>query len=496
MYANITDLTQKFHLTPRETTAVQGVADGLSAKEFAAKETSEGRPISNRRVENLLRDARIRNKMTTHQLVLHAYDYKLISKREVYQSDLIAELQYADQRPLSGAQIATPALDDLWLPSELSDPIIRREPVQEDGRQCELEEVLRKYYPDYIGHSYSIDVVAERWGTFDFRVENEKKKAILLREYTRMASGETLHAIQARTHHMSQSSVFSDPPLRDCLEPLLTRSGKKYVVHNERYFEAYIFAEGVKYYSGKNLDQIKNVAQKLGATQRELETIHSSIPFRSTSFPASLVWFGAKPGQEAQMRLRDMFKLIRANNNYAVEWAPNVLVNTFHQNQEFLEETWNEIERVVARIMPPPKPLLHQMHPHYAYFQDDECVLIHNYETVMQSWPHWMCLAFAIQRFVREYIRIHEAPGQVRGLVDMFLENYGQGYGMTIPPRFRNFLHLGIKITNFCKLLHIMADNFRVGQSLREPNDNTKYAELVKLIGSIKEAEHFDSRTW
>ena len=168
----------------------------------------------------------------------------------------------------------------------------------------------------------------------------------------------------------------------------------------------------------------------------------------------------------------------------------------FDQQEDFLRKTWREVKPYLTHIETRPEPLLHDFHPHNTFFQDDRCVLIYDYEATSRYWSETEALAFAVHRFTREHIRVLRERGhsaaetEIPKVVDTFLEHYTLG-GMVVSPDFKIILYSEIKRANLAKLLSIMSHQYRISEDPARRSEDVWYAEVVKFISYLKEAEHF-----
>ena len=393
----------------------------------------------------------------------------------------------AQNLQVNSSQVLTSHFPDLWLPINHSKARIDYTKIHDQGQKSDLEEILRKYYKAYTGRFYKIDLVDEISNSLNYRVKGINKKPVLLRIHKKITSEVTLNTLQSIQHHIFESNIFSEP-FNHCLQPKTSSLGKKYEQFKGNLIEAYPFAENVMHYSGENLDQIKSVARKYGAVQQTLQQLDPSL---------DLARFHVRP--DLSLLDKELFELILEDSNRAFrDGNVNRFTTLFRQHQAFLEETWQIIEPKLVHIKFHRKPLLHEIHPHNTFFQNNECVLIYDYECVSKDWTKTGALAFAVHRFIREYVRSAKDRGhpgaakEIPKAVNIFLE-YCELGGMAIPPGFTGSLSLEIKLTNFGRVLLVMAYNYRVMKDLANRSEDAWYAELVKFFTYLKEADYFSA---
>lgn len=411
-----------------------------------------------------------------------------LAHRQVEQSNSIKD---HGQLLSTLSQVSTSQSPSLWLPTNHSQATINYKPVVESDVRTKIDRILREFYGAYVGRIYKIELVNEPSATLNYRVQGFAKKPILLRFHKIVSSEQALVALQSIQRHVFESGVFSDSPINNCLIPLPSTSGRTFEQSDNQLIEVYPFADGVVHYSGKSLTQVENLARKYGLVQKALRDLDAGINLSLLgNLHPYMSWFQGD---------QSLFDLIcKINGRAILKSNPDSFSLLFGQYQSFLKKVWHEVKPYLAQeadILP--KPILHNFHPHNTFFQGDKCVLIYDYDPVLKNTSEVDALAFALHRFIREYLRSllqrgHvEVEAEIPAVVDTFLEHYSLA-GLPVPPDFKNNLSLAIKKTNLARLLQIMSVVYRMANDGDRRDERIWYAELVKFISYLEEAEHFN----
>jgi hypothetical protein len=343
-----------------------------------------------------------------------------------------------------------------------------------------------------VGTHYTVARIDEKSASLNYRVQGAGQKPVLLRIHRRISTEHALVTLQAVQRHVFDSGVFGDSRFNECLLPLRSTHGGAYEQFKGLFVEVYPFAENVEHYSGDSLAQVESLAARYGSVQKALQRLSPSVDLGCFDrLRPEISWF---EGDKVR------FDRISDDNAAAMRLSgPDRFDILFHQHRKFLNTVWREIEPHLGSIDKFGGPLLHDLHPHNTFYQSGGCVLIYDYEATSRYWSHSDALAFAVHRFVREYIRslrerkVPRVEEEIPKVVDTFLEHYAS-QGLPVPPTFTANLGIAMKITNLGKLLYIMADHYNLQEDRARRQPDILYAEAVKFLAYLQEAECFASR--
>lgn len=347
----------------------------------------------------------------------------------------------------------------------------------------EIERILNQLYILTLDHS-PVSYVDEPSGTLNFRVKvKEYKTPLLLRIHKRINDEEKLKLLHRLQVHVYNSRVFSDG-LGQCLLPIISQAtNQDYAVHRDHYVSLSRFADTVQHYGGRTEQELASVAAKYGALQdclQHFEGLGGSMSGRSES--------------ESWSRFDEpLYKLVRDLARKASNANAGSFAQLFERHAGYLDDICHEVEDLnIARSA---KPLLHDFHPHNTFCDTNRCVLIYDFEDVAMGSSEPVALAFAIHRFVRQYIINSMPPSRretktIEPLVDLFLDRYQLG-GMKVSEDFKISLHLYIKLVNLMKLLHVMCYFFRLEADPALRTEHQWFQALQNFLGFLREAQLF-----
>jgi hypothetical protein len=292
-----------------------------------------------------------------------------------------------------------------------------------------------------------------------------------------------------------EQHVFEGSPLEKCVLPFESRLNGRSLPYVTRRFlithdgeaapvnfaQLFPCASDVTHFDGSE-EQLTSFAALYGKLQNALSTMPEQLIHSRNK--DNLAPYDFDDLAEKFKAVSGVSKLPRARKNKLIEWfiAKELLIN------EWLEEGgnfWSSHE--------PKMRLLHDVHPHNAFFNGQDCALIYDYQW-LDDWQHGHVLAYTAHRFVRECVRVSYEGGdpdylkRIPALLNAFIESYASG-GPAIPADFRETLHLRIAGSALCKVYSVMSTAVSsdwLGRSL-----DCRLDELRKFESFLKEAEHF-----
>ena len=357
-----------------------------------------------------------------------------------------------------------------------------------------IRKFLRDHYEVNINSFYNLQQVDEISGTINYKISSRvfQKHPYLFRIHKRFSDEFSLSCLQKVQKHIYLSDCFQNSPHRECLNPIITKSGESYTFFGEHLVEVYPFASNAEHFSGESIQQIKSLAYKYGCVQKKLKELNSetNIELLSDKCP-NLFWFNKNTPD------LDLYRNIMECNDRAIK-SCNVsrFTELFNNNKRIIEETWDQIKQRIVEPKLKNLPILHDFHPHNCFFIGHDCTLIYDYEAVSRYWSLSEALAFTLHRFTREYLRnqIVKANTPISYIipqtVDTFLESYSNS-GDQVPTHFTQELSHEIKVPNMAKLLGIMSYYYKLHPDPAGRPEDVWYMELKKFISFIKEAEFY-----
>jgi len=376
-----------------------------------------------------------------------------------------------------------------WMRTNHSQSVIRYVSLLEDDKAL-IAEPLHRHYRSLVKRLCFGSRIDEASGSVNYRIKPFSGVPLLCRVHTRIKSEMTLKTLHAIQRHIYDSGIFSNSRLNDTLLPIQSDDGSEYVQYDERYVVLFPFAENVTHYSGATLAELENLAHNYGLVQKALQSIDNNLDIDALSHTRpSISWFR---GDDY------LFELVYENNRRAANTVDaDQFVTTFRDHAEFLKSCWEEVEPLISRNERHPTPLLHDFHPHNTFFEGEQCLLIYDFEAVSHYWSEAEAVAFALHRYIREFVRLERKRGNsqavegIRHLGQSFLNNYSQGRG-SLPSGIAGNVGVFIKKTNLAKLTEIMAWRFGLlGEDPGGRRRETMYTELRKFIMYLLEAEYF-----
>lgn len=375
-------------------------------------------------------------------------------------------------------------LVERWTPTPHSDSRITLYDVTSHGSvRNEIATILNQLYLLTLDQ-LPIFYVDEPSGTLNFRVDvKEYKHPLLLRIHKRIKDETKLNLLHRLQVHVYNSRVFSDG-LGECLLPIISQAtNQDYAAYRSHYVSLSRFADIVQHYSGRTEQELGSVAGKYGALQdclQRFECLQEEMSGRSES--------------ESWSRFdKPLYRLVRGLARKASSANTGNFARAFEQHAGYLDDICHELQDFhIARSA---KPLLHDFHPHNTFCDTHRCVLIYDFEDVAMGSSEPMALAFAVHRFVREYIRNSMPPSRresktIEPLVDLFLERYQLG-GRTVSEDLKVSLHLHIKLVNLMKLLHVMCYFFRLEADPAQRTEQQWFQALHNFLAFLLEAQLF-----
>ena len=389
-----------------------------------------------------------------------------------------------------------PVTPGLWIPTNHSLPLVPPIPIRNTDDYTFLKAVLEKHYASYIDTPLAprkIQRVEEKWaGSLNYRV-NGKTRPILFRIHKRIKQ-EKLRWIQKVEEIVAGSDIFPEE-YRICLKPLPEDIEKHTFVPAERLAAAYYFADKAKRFTGDETE-LKDVASKFGRLHHFLA--EKSNDLKDSGMPDF--------DHEAYRQALKRFDLIRDVTKWFYEHPGRTgdcsdLINLFYASLSLLEK-WCEEAINFLRLLEDKSQstslVYHDFHPYNAFFLKHKCVLIYDYENVSLNWHEGETLAFALHRFCRiRFDFIRKSGGEageklIKSTIDSFLKHYGEH--RTIPERFREDLHLYIKLVNLSKLISI-ASQWLFPSEYPDEAGRTKREwceEAIKFISYLREADEIE----
>ncbi|NEQ74894.1 MAG: helix-turn-helix transcriptional regulator [Okeania sp. SIO2C9] len=326
----------------------------------------------------------------------------------------------------------------------------------------------------------TISRIDEESGTLNFKLcffsnQYSKNTYLLLRYHKRIKDEATLRVLQYINKYIYDEKVFADSDLAECLCPieispsqvsgLATYCKINSLEDKGTLIEYYKFALDVSHYTGETVQELISFAYQYGKLQKSISSLPQDLDITELSRNRPAITFHKQRIEAKVKSLLERIKEIRDDD--IMMNKPSIKIS---QNDEsFFIFIWNEIKEYIEKRPINNIPLLHDCHPHNTFFRNGQCLLIYDYEAVSTTWSPLEAIAFVMHRFIREFYvkkfmngeNVYPLREEIYNYAEKFLQEYQKGEG-PIPVDFTNNdnllknIHLGIKLTNFSKLVSIM----------------------------------------
>ena len=205
---------------------------------------------------------------------------------------------------------------------------------------------------------------------------------------------------------------------------------------NVKHAQIFPLAPGdLTHYAAPSEPQLFDFARKFGRLQRELASLPVNLVPDIPHHDSKALWMKSSELKERIMRANDEFE----KNPQELEHP--FLAQLWNNNRRLIDDAlsqsmtfWDETSREPLQI------LLHDVHPHNAFFRNNECVLIYDFAWV-NKWRHADTVAYTLHRFVREWVRYsldkrdHNALDRIPVLSEKFVDAYSED-GPQLPDNF------------------------------------------------------------
>ena len=393
--------------------------------------------------------------------------------------------------------------EEEWAFVNHSEPSIEWKEVTDDQLLKSVRSTLAKRSGNHWPDLYGIDRLQETNATHNFRVVPVCAKPFMLRLHVGEAALDRIKADQKVRQWLVSRNIF-ERSVGPSLLPLVASGGSRHVpvdfeVKPEveqrgerpifaRYAECFPYAHGVAHFSPRSEEQMLSFARLLGKLQAELQSMDRSLHPPLSEEDREAYW--CEPAE------------LKAGLEKVSRWTADIR----RENLRTIVETWRANEDLIfdrlekccsfwsTGAYDEKLPLLHDVHPHNAFFVGEDCVLIYDYQWIA-DWRHGDVIAYTLHRFVREWVRESREKGdphaidQIPGLVSQFLAAYSE-HGPRFPSNVESTLHLRIAGACLFKLRHVMLCRVLKEDPFHRPGPLLDQ-EVQKFISFLKEAPYF-----
>lgn len=349
--------------------------------------------------------------------------------------------------------------------------------------------------------------LCEETGTENFRVLRWMQPTEFLRLYKSVDEGD-LACREMVLLHLLQTGVFTKAAAA-CLVPVTIKSGRRNhglvrvrdslcrfpagTIADEPWeIQMFAYADFDDHFSGETLYEISSVAAVLGRLQSSLAASPDRLA-RDVHFTQQLRLEHQKTGGAELSAEKLQARFMAMERDIATRISEGVVPG-------LTAETIDEVRLVVERcaymrqryFTEPTFVLLHDVHPQNVFFrafpfeERRECELIYDFHWA-GKWNHSVVLAFAMHRFVREFVRRSSAPNpgdSIRKGVRAFLSSYQEFCKLPIASDFQINLDGYILCGNVEKLLNSLE------RSLKRASDDLKRSD-ARLTGEVRKFLRF-----
>lgn len=372
-----------------------------------------------------------------------------------------------------------------------------------DNQKVTLRKIISTYYGLDVSDC-SFEYLSEGTATRNFKVTLLDGGKFFLKIHAPRARSEDIHRSRGISRSISDSPIFQKEfaeillPEKNVHDSQLTDISTDivkdfYADEHVKFVELFKFCENVTHFNPNESNQLSSVADKFGNIQllvRDLELEIGDGP-------------GFEPYRiEFDQLKRDILSIDSSMKSSSIlEMENSAFIEIWMRNRDAIlsglakaEGFSSEIENYKDSI----GIFYHDMHPHNAFFRNDECVLIYDFERVGQ-FIHEEVVSYAVHRFVREIIRVSlKTQGRIRAqkkipiYVELFLKNYTRIVPF-LPDRIREVIPSWIRISALKKLRSVSRHLLLLNTDSHSRTPAQILDEVRKFVGFLHEAEIFEA---
>lgn len=389
------------------------------------------------------------------------------------------------------------------------------------GETIAVRNIVTDAYKNHATQKFKIQRINTESASVNYKItpSDTSMNPFLLRLHKRVKSETALKTLHNIHNEIINANIFSDSDQYPIgIRPIMTDEGQTFKIYNSegvwknklfyhpqmKYLSsesqnsvsrvngisvsAYPFVEHVRYIGKCGVSAINDLGYKYGMVQATLKKLEPYIDLRPLAgLHPEITYLSEVNGEFPYFNaVRDGYN---NKNNREKEWAK--FYAKYGSDYEIL---WETLKHSISRLVKTKKVLLHDFHPHNAFFHSrkDECVLIYDYESVRQSWTEEMAISFTFHRFFRELV-VAQGKESVKDAIIHFI-NFMSHYQRSNPSididNLLENMYANIVLVNFGKLIqnigywgNLLYDN---------PGRSEKYVrqEVYKFASYLIEAKN------
>lgn len=264
-----------------------------------------------------------------------------------------------------------------------------------------------------------------------------------------------------------------------------------------------------RHFSGRTIEEITVVADKLGYIQETLKTLPTEdkeiIKYYQRNRKSAAKDLDAEKIQKKWEGILEYVANNKNNHMHKCKW----ILEYFEKGLITQMDKCLELKKKLKSEKDGYPILLHDVHPHNVLIEvnpinnEHKSILIYDYQWIGQ-WNHAAVTAFAIHRFVREYVRYknkslcssdteeeRERLKSIREGVRAFLHSYINGCALRLPENFLQDMGAYIFFANVEKLINILEKVLGIKPDELNRSTERLDGEARKFIRFAKESNQF-----